>query len=337
MEKCVDFGNLHCRLSWYEFRQCSLAPSILSFAFSFLVLVACIRCICLCNRQRLRYKRKRRILPREAAFQWVFDANQRNAFNSHGNRACTIYAVVLLLLFLVLIWWFSLLSTLNTVCKWFATSENGHTPWSGVNCSTNKSWRFELKSTEYVCLVVIWTGKKAETEKGSRKNVPAMTNSLSLFLEHFIKWNLLANVSLDELLHQIRRPIATQLHIRNHHTKLKMFAFIILSTLFTAFVHLLILVFSRFVSVRKCAPFDFIRTDNQPLLLYVGIYFAIYTKMKETYFISFPLGLIIIYFASFSGPSFYSVELQGFIVAHSIFVYIFQLASNTTSTRCAGI
>lgn len=139
-----------------------------------------VHCVCLCNRQILRYKGKQRILPSNITVGfWCVPAQriQSSWESGHTQFMCSVVVVV----FLFLSWFdgflaFNSPNNQHTPNKWFETSKNGHTLWSGVNCSPNKSWRFELKNR--IFLFVCDTERKIkQEEKQDREKNSSMTNS----------------------------------------------------------------------------------------------------------------------------------------------------------------
>lgn len=117
--------------------------------------------------------------------------------------------------------------------------------------------------------------------------------------QHFVKWNWLTNLKCRCVQHSMStncQRYGTQMR----HIKLEMFTFII------RLLHL----WGGFVCFRYL--------------------FSYLYKNEETYFTSFPLGLIIIYFLRFSGHQ--SMELFAVCLLDSLqFSHIFQLAHIATS------
>lgn len=166
------------------------------------------------NGQRIWTKKRNEEHYRGEHFKWVYAIVRTKSYWilwGIVHNLCT-----LLVLFVFLSWFdgFSL-STHSQMCvRTYTMIQKWSHHWSCVNCWTNKSWQFGLKSENMFVSVNMWKGKNTNTHTHTRESAWNDQH------KHFVKWNLPANVIVDVFTSKTR-PISnrmklTHIQMRSH-------------------------------------------------------------------------------------------------------------------------
>lgn len=145
-------------------------------------------------------------------------------------------------------------------------------------------------------LVCLWYGERNKTRRTQSKSKREKKIPQWPTLEHFIKWNLLANVRLNVFSHQIQ-PIATHLHIPKPSYRTQN----VCLYYFVDFIYY-VCSSSLYIHSRTFSTSNWI--DGCMCTFCFSIYFAIYTKMKENLLYSISIGLNNNLLRQFSGHHF---------------------------------